>query len=381
MSSSKSNHTSADGHGDASGSSFVPGNKDPATVKGTTALGNANDKADDDDASNSSDVEMTGIELDNDDDVEMEEEEELDEDGANDTAKASTTSGNDPVAAEDETLLTEEAKELEEARKERLELMAAELQHKANLLGRGEGAAVAAGEGRPPSTSHLNDDDAAAQQQQQPIPLTPQERLEYLIAQSDVFAHFLAGASVLPSEFGQLLTIYPSIHPALTLVLPAVSAPAPAPALTGITRHRLCCGGGTQGWQAQGQGWWRNLLRRAGNDSPPHRSRRRRANAQVGPIQTSGCRAAGQTTVHFGPDLSHAPVPTRRPQLAHQIARPRHQRRVGRRNVRAGDIASTTNRRRRARSTDALFPVSSVFSLTHTLSRARSSSRSLHWPR
>jgi SWI/SNF-related matrix-associated actin-dependent regulator of chromatin subfamily A member 5 len=69
--------------------------------------------------------------------------------------------GDDDVDQEIEALADEEAKDLEEARRERMELMAAE-QAKMSL-----------------------ENNKAT---------TPQERLEYLIAQSEAFAHFLAGS-------------------------------------------------------------------------------------------------------------------------------------------------------------------------------------------
>ena len=103
-----------------------------------------------------SDVELEGIDLeseagnDGQGDVDM-------EDATNDLTGAEI-----PVENEEEidALALEEAKEMEEARKEQMELMAAE-QQKA-MAGK-------------------------------PVPATPQERLEYILAQSDVFAHFLAG--------------------------------------------------------------------------------------------------------------------------------------------------------------------------------------------
>jgi hypothetical protein len=118
----------------------------------------------------SSDVELTGVEM---DDEEME---EIDDDDdaavvleapAGAAAAASLGSSNDDERMT--ALLSAEAQEMEEAKKERAELMTAEL-----------AADVAPAEGQ---EQHANQ--AAA---------TPQQRLEYLIAQSEVFAHFLAGA-------------------------------------------------------------------------------------------------------------------------------------------------------------------------------------------
>jgi hypothetical protein len=71
-----------------------------------------------------------------------------------------------------------EAQELEEARKERQELMAAEQKK-------------------------------IAQQQRTQGPATAQERLDYILAQSDVFAHFLAGLySTSSHAFNGLVVVY-----------------------------------------------------------------------------------------------------------------------------------------------------------------------------
>jgi hypothetical protein len=129
--------------------------------------------SDDDNSMNedeSSDVELTGVEM---DDEEMEEVDDVDDDAAvleapaGPAAAASLGSSNDDERMT--ALLSAEAQEMEEAKKERAELMSAEL----------AAAAVAPAEGQ---EQHANQ--AAA---------TPQQRLEYLIAQSEVFAHFLAG--------------------------------------------------------------------------------------------------------------------------------------------------------------------------------------------
>lgn len=106
------------------------------------------------DSSDSSDVEITGMELDDDEEEDqVEDEEEVD-------VAAKTTDNDD----EDDALANEEAEELEQARQERLELMQSE---KEKIQGKDREHQAAA---------------------------TPAERLEYLVAQSDVFAHFLAGS-------------------------------------------------------------------------------------------------------------------------------------------------------------------------------------------
>jgi len=105
----------------------------------------------------SSDVEIEGVDMDADEEEAVEEDED---------EKASSNADEAAVVEENEeeidALETEEINELEEARKEQMELMAAE-QKKA-------------------AEDHK--------------PATAQERLEYLLAQSDVFAHFLAGTKV-----------------------------------------------------------------------------------------------------------------------------------------------------------------------------------------
>lgn len=109
-----------------------------------------------------SDVEMEGMDLEDDDG-------QVDEAGDDEEA---TESDNAPVENEEDfaALATEEAQEMEEARRERTELMAAE-QKKA--MG------------------------------SNPQPLTAAERLEYILAQSDVFAHFLAGSVAAGSKKGK----------------------------------------------------------------------------------------------------------------------------------------------------------------------------------
>jgi hypothetical protein len=102
---------------------------------------NANDDAAD------SDVELEGMDIDED------EEEEVDDDVVEDAKEEAPTP---PSPAADKKLEQDERRDLEEAKRERMELIAAESQK------------IAA-------------------------PATKQDRLNYLMAQSDVFAHFLAG--------------------------------------------------------------------------------------------------------------------------------------------------------------------------------------------
>jgi hypothetical protein len=136
------------------------------------------DAEDDMNEDESSDVELTGVEMDGDDE-EMEEDvdDAVEDNTAGPPAGAAAAAAESGGSNDDErmtALLSAEAQEMEEAKKERAELMSAELE--AAAAAAGASTAVAAGE-------HANQ--AAA---------TPQQRLEYLIAQSEVFAHFLAGA-------------------------------------------------------------------------------------------------------------------------------------------------------------------------------------------
>jgi SWI/SNF-related matrix-associated actin-dependent regulator of chromatin subfamily A member 5 len=116
-----------------------------------------NDDLHDDDDDDDSDVELVGVDMEEDDDG------NVDVDMTNNDAEAnalSTTKDDDKDDAINDELATKEAIELEAARKERLELIKAEQQKI--------------------ETSARTTD--------------PQGRLEYLLHQSDVFAHFLAGS-------------------------------------------------------------------------------------------------------------------------------------------------------------------------------------------
>jgi SWI/SNF-related matrix-associated actin-dependent regulator of chromatin subfamily A member 5 len=110
-----------------------------------------------------SDVEMEGVDID-------EEAEDTTEDHA-----AATSSGDNAAEIENEdeisALATAEATEMEEARKEQQELIAAEQKRAADLHER--------------------------------APASAQERLEYLMGQSDVFAHFLAGSVASTTKKGK----------------------------------------------------------------------------------------------------------------------------------------------------------------------------------
>jgi hypothetical protein len=110
---------------------------------------------------NDSDVEIEGMDMDGDDE-DMEEAEKTS--NADDDASEETTDAAAAAAEDDQVndkLATEDHDELEAAKREQLELMEAERKE------------VAAGY-----------DDTSA---------TQEERLQYLLAQSEVFAHFLAG--------------------------------------------------------------------------------------------------------------------------------------------------------------------------------------------
>jgi hypothetical protein len=105
-----------------------------------------------DENTDTSDVELEGMDVD-------EDEEQLgdeDEDDGIPQVAAAVSAVAPPSPAVDKTLHDEELRDLEAARRERMELLAAE------------------------------------SKKIQP-PATKQEQLDYLMAQSDVFAHFLAG--------------------------------------------------------------------------------------------------------------------------------------------------------------------------------------------
>jgi hypothetical protein len=111
-----------------------------------------------------SDVEMEGVDMDADEEEKAGSDAD-DGDDDEDAAAAALASPSKPENEEEISALdAEETHELEEARKERMELIQAE-RRKAEQTVHG----------------------ADAQ------PASAQERLDYLLAQSDVFAHFLAG--------------------------------------------------------------------------------------------------------------------------------------------------------------------------------------------
>jgi hypothetical protein len=113
-----------------------------------------------------SDVEMEGVDMDADEEEKADSNADDGDDDNDDDAAAALASPSKPENEDEISALeTEETHELEEARKERMELIQAE-RRKAEQAG-------VHGDKRTPATA--------------------QERLDYLLAQSDVFAHFLAG--------------------------------------------------------------------------------------------------------------------------------------------------------------------------------------------
>jgi hypothetical protein len=125
--------------------------------KKPAAVPHANDDANGDD--DDSDVELTGVDMDGDDDDAMAVAEDEDVD-VNLSDVKETEQGVEELAAQ-------EADEINEARKERMELAAAEAK----------------------SGQYTTAD--------------PQERLQYLMAQSEVFAHFLAGSVAAGAKKGK----------------------------------------------------------------------------------------------------------------------------------------------------------------------------------
>ena len=148
----------------------VPGVRDDpyATSKVVRAMPRSNkDEARKPCAENGdSDIELEGVDLNDDVPVEEEEEEVASALGTN--AKGGKSSNNDDDDEEEEDAVEDEREhedhdEYEEARKERMELMASEAKQ------------VAAA----PGASHNK--------------ASVEEQLQYLLGQSEVFAHFLAG--------------------------------------------------------------------------------------------------------------------------------------------------------------------------------------------
>lgn len=145
---------------------------------------------DDNDDEAPSDVEMEGVDLDDDDgggddDQDDDDQDDDDDEDDGDDRMDPNTDNNT------ETLATVDHDELEAARKERMELMAAEARAAAASGNDGSDAVAA-------SASAEGGIGGSQQQQQQQqesaaTPNTMEEKLTYLLAQSDVFAHFLAG--------------------------------------------------------------------------------------------------------------------------------------------------------------------------------------------
>lgn len=106
-----------------------------------------------------SDIEMDGVDMDDDEDVAMAEDEV--------PPFAATAAVADEADDENTELAAKETAEIEAARKERLELLKAEQEALKNKI---------------------------------PPPIDTQSRLDYLLHQSDVFAHFLAGSVAATSK-------------------------------------------------------------------------------------------------------------------------------------------------------------------------------------
>ncbi len=118
-----------------------------------------------DEGDEDSDVELEGMDLDG-----LDDDNANDDDGEdiNDEAAAAATSDSPDHEKEDIQHEQEDLQELEAARKERMELMAEELKR---------------------------EKESQEKQQQQQQEVDPNAKFQYLIGQSEVFAHFLAGAS------------------------------------------------------------------------------------------------------------------------------------------------------------------------------------------
>jgi hypothetical protein len=123
-----------------------------------------------------SDVEIDGMDLEGIDDDEEELAEETQKSGNADDLAAEDNDGDDDQVTS--KLANEDHDEIEEARKERLELMAAEAKKVAQ------------------EQPLLADDNSGK--------TSVQNQLDYLLAQSEVFAHFLAGKLKLKTAYTML---------------------------------------------------------------------------------------------------------------------------------------------------------------------------------
>ena len=123
-------------------------------------------KMEEDDTNEDSDVELEGMDLDG-----LDDNDDDDDDVGDDDAAAAATRDDSPNhEKEDIQHEQEDLQELEAARKERMELMAEELKREKELQ-----------EKQKTVTAAVEED--------------PMSKFQYLIGQSEVFAHFLAGAS------------------------------------------------------------------------------------------------------------------------------------------------------------------------------------------
>lgn len=127
------------------------------------------------DNNDDSDVELEGMDLDGlDADAPDDDDDAADDDIDNDDDAANREESPDHLEHEKEDIQheQEDLQELEAARKERMELMAEELKREKELQEKQQ-----------------------QEQQQQSQQIDPNSKFQYLIGQSEVFAHFLAGAS------------------------------------------------------------------------------------------------------------------------------------------------------------------------------------------
>jgi hypothetical protein len=215
-----------------------------------------------------SDVEMEGVDMDADEEEEAGSNAD-DDDDDNDDAVAALASPSKPENEDEISALeTEETHELEEARKERMELMQAE---------------------RRKAEQTLHGDNKQ--------PASAQERLEYLMAQSDVFAHFLAGKPSIVC----ILVGYRMLLLALLLIRNIFSI---------FYRFGVC----------HQQKWQKRIERQKRSND---RSRRRCAAPQIGRVEAS-YHSSGPSAFQPVADLQDAPLPARRSQLAHQASRSRY---------------------------------------------------------
>jgi len=156
---------------------------DPKELESASASASATlSKEDEEDEDSSSDVEIEGIDQEGDDEDDDDDDDDDDDNNDNNNNDDDDDDDDDKDNDDDnDKLAKKEAQELEEARKERMELLAAERKAITKT-----------------SNSHKNNSTttttSSSRDHTDVTKATKEERLQYLLSQSEVFAHFLAGS-------------------------------------------------------------------------------------------------------------------------------------------------------------------------------------------